>query len=90
MRITCPICGDRDLREFHYRGAAKLMHRPAPDAGDEAFYDYVHIRENPPGLNRELWFHELGCRAWLVAERDVTSHEFKSVELAAEAKRGAK
>lgn len=87
MRITCPICGPRDSREFHYRGAAKLMNRPAPDAGDEAFHDYVHIRENPAGANRELWFHEQGCRAWLVADRNVTTHEFLSVELAADAKR---
>ncbi|HBN30728.1 MAG TPA: sarcosine oxidase subunit delta, partial [Rhodobacteraceae bacterium] len=69
MRINCPICGERDSREFHYRGSAKLLDRPAPDAGAEAFYDYVYIRENPTGLNRELWFHDSGCRSWIVAER---------------------
>ncbi len=88
MRIDCPICGTRDAREFHYRGAAKLLDRPAPDAGEAAFYDYVYIRENPAGANAELWHHALGCRAWLVATRDVTSHEFLSVELAADVKRG--
>ncbi|MDA0223173.1 MAG: sarcosine oxidase subunit delta [Rhodobacterales bacterium] len=90
MRINCPICGERDSREFHYRGSAKLLDRPAPDAGAEAFYDYVYIRENPTGLNRELWFHDSGCRSWIVAERNVTTHEFFKTELAVDAKRGAK
>jgi heterotetrameric sarcosine oxidase delta subunit len=90
MRINCPICGERDSREFHYRGAAKLMDRPAGDAGEAAFFDYVYIRENPAGRNRELWFHEMGCRAWLVAERDTVSHEFHSVDLVDTASRGTK
>ncbi len=90
MRIKCPLCGERDLREFHYRGAADLLDRPAPDAGEEAFFRYVYIRQNPAGMNRELWFHETGCRSWLLAERDVTTHEFGKVELAEMAKRGAK
>lgn len=90
MRINCPVCGERDSREFHYRGSAKLLDRPAADAGEAAFFDYVYIRENPVGRNRELWFHDLGCRSWIVAERDVTTHEFHAVELAADAKRNRK
>jgi len=88
MRINCPLCGDRDSREFHYRGSAKLLDRPAPDAGEAAFYDYVHIRENPAGWNRELWHHDKGCRAWIVAERHATTYEFRKTELADSAKRG--
>ncbi len=90
MRINCPVCGERDSREFHYRGAAKLLDRPDGDAGAEAFHDYVYVRENPAGINRELWFHENGCRSWLVAERNVSTHEFLSVKLAADIKRGMK
>ena len=89
MRINCPLCGERDSREFHYRGSAKLLQRPAPDAGQAAFFDYVYIRDNPAGPHRELWFHEMGCRAWLLAERDTTTHEFGRVILAADADRGA-
>jgi len=88
MRINCPICGARDSREFHYRGSAKLLERPAPDAGAEAFFDYVYLRDNPAGVNRELWFHDLGCRSWIVAERNVSTHEFLSTALAADVKRG--
>jgi sarcosine oxidase subunit delta len=87
MRLTCPNCGARDLREFTYRGAAKLLARPAPDAGAEAFDDYLHIRDNPAGPNAELWHHALGCRAWLRVVRDTRDHTVLEVGLAREARR---
>jgi len=90
MRINCPVCGERDSREFHYRGSAKLLERPAGDAPAEAFFDYVYLRDNPAGRNRELWFHENGCRAWIVAERDTVTHAFFSTVLAKDVKRGSK
>ena len=90
MRLHCPNCGDRDSREFHYRGSADLLHRPAPDAGQAAFVEYVYFRDNPAGVNCELWLHESGCRSWIVAERDTNTHEFLSTNLAADIKRGRK
>ncbi len=88
MRINCPLCGARDSREFHYRGSAKLLNRPDGDADDAAFHDYVYMRENTAGVNDDLWFHENGCRSWLVVARNVTTHEILSVKLAADVKRG--
>ncbi|HXG10747.1 MAG TPA: sarcosine oxidase subunit delta [Gemmataceae bacterium] len=29
---------------------------------------------NLPGPQRERWYHRLGCRRWLVAERDVRTN----------------
>jgi sarcosine oxidase subunit delta len=84
MRLTCPLCGARDLREFAYRGSAKLMARPA---GAAAFHDYLNIRDNPAGPNAELWHHERGCRAWLRVVRDTRSHAVLEVRLAREAVR---
>lgn len=86
MRINCPICGMRDRREFYYQGAA--LARPAPDAGEAAWDDYVHLRENPAGSTSELWQHEGGCGAWLVVVRDTRDHEISSVTLAANGMRG--
>ena len=51
MRLSCPLCGERDLREFHYLGSAKLLARPAGDAGAAAFDDYLNVRDNPAGPN---------------------------------------
>lgn len=87
MRITCPICGERDSREFSYRGAALALERPAPDAGEDAWAEYVHLRENPSGVLQELWYHESGCSAWIVVQRNTTTHEVIGAELAAEVAR---
>jgi sarcosine oxidase subunit delta len=87
MRLTCPFCGERDLREFTYRGAAKLLARPAGDAGAEAFHDYLNLRDNPAGANPELWQHEGGCRAWLRVVRDTRDHRILEVALAREVPR---
>ena len=84
MRLSCPVCGERDLREFAYRGSAKLMARPAADAGAEAWHDYLHLRENPAGPNAELWQHVSGCRAWLRVVRDTRDHAVLEVGLARE------
>lgn len=82
MRLSCPICGPRDLREFGYRGDATLMARPRGDAGAEAFHDYLNLRENPEGRHEELWHHEMGCRSWLVVARDTRTHEVFAVRRA--------
>lgn len=87
MRIKCPICGERDRREFYYQGAAVALSRPAPDAGEAAWDDYVHLRDNPAGVTQELWHHEGGCGAWLVVTRNTVTHEITDVVLAADAKR---
>ncbi len=85
MRIGCPLCGERDSREFHVMGAGEWLARPGPDAGLGAWDAYLHLRENPAGPLRELWLHEAGCGAWLVVERDTLSHAVLAVALAAEA-----
>lgn len=86
MRITCPLCGARDLREFSYTGDAVYLDRPAPEAGIEAWDDYLHLRDNPAGPTTELWYHGAGCTAWLVVERDTVSHQISSVRLARDVK----
>ena len=89
MRITCPFCGERDLGEFTYLGDAAPQ-RPLGASGvpgpelEEAFYDYVYLRDNPAGPHRELWQHVSGCRAWLVVTRDTRTHEVVKVEFARE------
>ncbi len=74
MRITCPFCGERDLREFTYRGAA--LDRPAADDGAEAWDDYMHLRENPAGETRDIWYHD-PCGAWITVTRNTVTHEIR-------------
>jgi sarcosine oxidase subunit delta len=84
MRIRCPYCGERGLEEFTYRGDATVA-RPGnlDPAAEQAWVDYVYLRDNPAGRHREHWYHGGGCHAWLVVTRDVRTHEIFSVELAA-------
>ncbi len=89
MRITCPLCGARDSREFSHKGHALALNRPGEEASFEDWDDYLHNRENPAGVTRELWYHDTGCGSWLVATRDTVTHEFHSVELAKDVKEAA-
>ncbi len=90
MRIKCPHCGERDLREFDYQGAAVMLDRPAPDAGEAAWDDYLHLRDNPAGVTTDLWYHSGGCSAWMVVTRNTLTHEILGTELASEYKRAGK
>lgn len=81
MRLTCPICGERDRREFYYQGDAVALRRPAADAGVAAWDDYLHLRDNPAGQARDLWYHEGGCGAWLVVTRNTVDHSVLDVAL---------
>lgn len=79
MRIPCPFCGERTHAEFTYLGDAGHT-RPTPTAGPPdptLFVDYVYMRANPAGWHKEWWQHTGGCRAWLVVERNVTTHEMR-------------
>jgi heterotetrameric sarcosine oxidase delta subunit len=82
MRIACPFCGPRENGEFSYLGDAKPQ-RPAADAGEDAVYDYVYLRDNVAGEMEELWYHGGGCRAWLKVRRNTVTHEIFSVEAVA-------
>lgn len=83
MRLTCPLCGPRDRREFTYLGAEDYLNRPGESAAPEAWDAYLHLRDNPAGRARDLWYHEGGCREWLLVTRSTVTHEVFAVELAA-------
>jgi heterotetrameric sarcosine oxidase delta subunit len=86
MRLTCPICGERDRREFYYQGAATILDRPDPEAGIETWDDYLHNRDNPAGETRDLWYHDAGCSSWIVVSRNTVTHEVLGSELAKDVK----
>ena len=83
MRINCPLCGERPLEEYTYRGDASLT-RPDNSTDMAEWVDYVFMRDNPKGLHLEHWRHSSGCGAWLVVERDTVSHIIANVQLASE------
>ncbi len=86
MRLHCPLCGERDIREFTCIGSAAYLDRPDPDAGAEAWDAYLHLRDNPAGDSRELWYHGAGCTSWLVVTRNTVTHAVLGAELARDVK----
>ena len=74
MLIPCPWCGPRNQIEFTYGGDA-MLRRPAPDAPEAAWVDYVYLRDNPCGPHDELWYHGAGCRSWFKVRRNTRTHE---------------
>ena len=85
MRIPCPHCGQRDVREFTYLGDASVRR---PDANDpsalDRFIEYVYLRNNPAGMHREYWYHGSGCQSWITVTRDTTTHEIAGAEPASQ------
>ncbi len=80
MRIPCPLCGDRDHREFTYKGAA--LTRPDGSDWSPAWDDYLHLRDNPAGEADEYWWHGAGCGGWLVVTRNTVTHAVLGARLA--------
>ena len=81
MLVKCPHCGERDLQEFIYAGAADKR-RPGEDESSETWSEFVHLRNNPRGPTREYWQHVFGCRSVLIVERNTQNHEILSVKFA--------
>ncbi len=75
--IDCPNCGPREATEFRFGGELKT--RPSPEAALEAWVDYLYLRDNVAGAQKEWWFHRLGCRSWLLAVRDTRTNTVLSV-----------
>ena len=78
LRIDCPWCGTRDEIEFSYGGEAHLT-RPAIEASDASWADYLFNRENPKGVHFERWMHSYGCRRWFNVARHTVTHEIHAV-----------
>ena len=85
LLIPCPWCGERDETEFHYGGQAHVPYPSGADAiGDEAWGEYLFVRDNPRGRLAESWCHSLGCRRWFNVVRDTTTHEVHATYLIGE------
>ncbi len=88
LRIQCPFCGERDYTEFRYGGDARKQ-RPDHGSSDPGvWHDYVFLFDNPKGPHREFWQHVLGCRQWLVLERDTATNHTGASRAATEIAQG--
>ena len=82
LQIDCPFCGTRDETEFVYGGDANRRRPPLDEISQEIWNDYVFLRDNPKGDHREFWYHQHGCRGWLIVSRNTVTHEITNVTFA--------
>jgi sarcosine oxidase subunit beta len=78
--IACPWCGPREQREFRCGGQAHIVRpaRPA-DLGDEAWADFLFMRDNVKGIHAERWVHIHGCRRWFNVLRNTATDTILAV-----------
>jgi sarcosine oxidase, subunit delta len=75
LAIPCPWCGRRADFEFTTGGEAHIE-RPDPGAVSDARWgEYLYVRANVKGVQRERWYHAYGCRRWFNVVRDTVTHE---------------
>jgi sarcosine oxidase subunit delta len=80
--LSCPHCGLRDVNEFRYQG--EVTRRPKGESGRPSMReltDYIYFRDNVAGVQREWWYHRVGCGTWFVAERDTRTNEVLNTEI---------
>lgn len=61
--------------------------RPKDSPSLRELATYIYFRRNVAGVQREWWFHRLGCEIWFQAERDTRTNEVLLTEIV-EAGRG--
>ena len=77
LNIFCPHCGElRSEEEFHCSGQAHIARPLDPGACTDAQWgEYMFFRNNPRGLQHELWIHAAGCRQYFNATRNTVTYE---------------
>ena len=75
MLVPCPWCGERDESEFSFGGEAHLE-RPQESCSDKEWTEYIFMRKNFKGEQKERWIHINGCRQWFNAVRNTTTNTF--------------
>ncbi len=73
--FTCPFCGPRDEREFHFVGeAGKTRPDTTRPISDADWAGYLFTARNDIGPAREVWRH-VTCHEVFVMERDTLTME---------------
>lgn len=78
LQLTCPNCGERNVAEFRFGGEYKVRpQNPEQRQADEAWTDYLYLKQNKLGWQKEWWYHRAGCGRWFLAERHTKTQAIK-------------
>jgi heterotetrameric sarcosine oxidase delta subunit len=70
IQLKCPHCGERNVQEFRYGGEYNSRPKEPMMATNEEWTNYLFMRANKSGEQREWWYHRSGCQTWFLAERN--------------------
>ena len=77
MQFNCPHCGPRAQGEFIYERTVDSV--VTLDMPAEAAMETLFTRNNPRGIDDEIWRHTFGCRAWMIVSRHRVTNDIISV-----------
>lgn len=75
LLLPCPNCGPRNVSEFRFGGEYNPRPGQPLAVSDVEWCDYVFMRANKLGVQKEWWYHRAGCGLWFLAERHTKSNE---------------
>ena len=75
--IDCPNCGARNAQEFRYGGEYNPRPQRPLEVEEAEWADYVFMRANKLGVQKEWWYHRAGCQLWFLAERNTKTNVVK-------------
>jgi sarcosine oxidase subunit delta len=64
--------------------AGEVTERPRETPSLRQLTSYLYFRRNVAGVQREWWYHRLGCETWFQAERDTRTNEVLRTEVPGE------
>ena len=73
--IKCPNCGERNVSEFRYGGEYNPRPGDPMNVPEAEWTDFVYMRDNKVGVQKEWWYHRAGCGLWFVAQRHTKTNE---------------
>ena len=73
--LTCPNCGARNAGEFRFGGEYNPRPSDPVQVDDDEWVGYLYLRDNVAAVQREWWYHGVGCGRWFLAERHTRTNQ---------------
>ena len=70
FRLTCPVCGQRDVYEFRYGGPERGPRPDQENLDPDAHFRWAQFRMTRPEAQEEWWYHAGGCGVWFSTVRN--------------------
>ena len=73
--LKCPNCGERNISDYRYGGEYNPRPQNPMTVADDEWTDFVYMRDNKVGVQKEWWYCRFGCGIWFIALRHTKTNE---------------